>query len=91
MTAVGQVPARVRDSQVRRALVHRPRPCGEGVGNGQDCGRYPAVLFPCGRRCSAHTPARTLGLPEPGRTAYGVGMRADWLGWLEQKRQERAA
>lgn len=45
------VPASVVANQQTRALARRPMPCGEGVGRGLTCNRYPAVLYPRGHRC----------------------------------------
>lgn len=50
---VFEVPQSVLDNQRKRALAsRRPQPCGAGVGRGLTCGKYPAALYPRGRRCA---------------------------------------
>jgi hypothetical protein len=44
-------PAYVESNRLKRAQARRPQPCGAGIGRGLICGKYPAVLYPCGRRC----------------------------------------
>lgn len=46
-------PQTVLDNQRKRILASsRPQPCGAGVGRGLTCGKYPASLYPRGRRCA---------------------------------------
>jgi hypothetical protein len=53
-------PDYVENNRLKRAQARRPQPCGAGIGRGLTCGKYPAVLYPCGRRCAACAAAAGL-------------------------------